>query len=148
MQKKNIALALCNTLLWGVPALYIAVIEVISIGRFISKWSLYSQPFSYIGVDIFFLFMALLVLAAVLCMWMGSRGLKLTSCVYFFALSLFLIPVSFVSASYGSFMNNWMGETVAHEYSSILAILAFPCAGILLSVISFILYYRKSKVES
>ena len=92
MQKKNIALALCNTLLWGVPALYIAVIEVISIGRFISKWSLYSQPFSYIGVDIFFLFMALLVLAAVLCMWMGSRGLKLTSCVFFFCFVFIFNP--------------------------------------------------------
>ena len=144
----SIILSVCTTLLWGVPALYVLVLEFISLGRFISHWSQYSQPFSYLGVDFVFLLFALLVLSAVVCVWIGNRKLKLISSVFFFALSLLLIPISFVSAWYGSFMNGWMGEHVASQFSSLAAVLAFPLAGILLSILSFIKYYREKKTTN
>ena len=139
----SIILSVCTTLLWGLPALYVLVLEFISLGRFISHWSQYSQPFSYLGVDFVFLLFALLVLSAVVCVWIGNRKLKLISSVFFFALSLLLIPISFVSAWYGSFMNGWMGEHVASQFSSLAAVLAFPLAGMLLSILTFIKYYRE-----
>ena len=141
----SIVLSVCTTLLWGLPALYVLVLEFISLGRFISHWSQYSQPFSYIGIDLVFLLFALLVLLAVVCVWIGNRKLKLASSVFFFVLSLLLIPISLVSAWYGSFMNGWMGEHVAFQYSSMAAIFAFPLAGILLSILSFIKYYREKE---
>lgn len=144
----NIVLSVCTTLLWGLPALYVLVLEFISLGRFISHWSQYSQPFSYIDVNLVFLLFALLVLLAVVCVWIGNRKLKLASSVFFFALSLLLIPISFVSASYGSFMNSFTGEHVAFQYSSVAAILAFPLAGMLLSILSFIKYYREKTPKS
>lgn len=139
----SIILSVCTTLLWGLPALYVLVLEFISLGRFISHWSQYNQPFSYLGVDFVFLLFALLVLSAVVCVWIGNRKLKLISSVFFFALSLLLIPISFVSAWYGSFMNGWMGEHVASQFSSLAAVLAFPLAGMLLSILTFIKYYRE-----
>ena len=141
----SIVLSVCTTLLWGLPALYVLVLEFISLGRFFSHWSQYSQPFSYIGVDLIFILFALLVLLAVVCVWIGNRKLKVASSVFFFALSLLLIPISLVSAWYGSFMNGWMGENVAFQYSSLATIFAFPLAGILLSILSFIKYYREKK---
>jgi hypothetical protein len=60
-------------------------------------------------------------------------------------LSLLLIPISLVSAWYGSFMNGWMGEHVAFQYSSLAAVFAFPLAGMLLSILTFIKYYRERK---
>ena len=57
------------------------------------------------------------------------------------SLSLLLVPIFFVSAWYGSFMNGYMGEQVAHQYSSLVAVLAYPVAGVLL----FIQYYREKK---
>ena len=133
----SFVLSVCTTLLWGVPALYVLVLEFISLDRFISHWSQYSQPFSYIGIDLVFLLFALLVLLAVVCVWIGNRKLKLASSVFFFALSLLLIPISFVSAWYGSFMNGWMGENVA-----------FPLVGMLLSILSFIKYYQEKKTAN
>ncbi len=144
----SIILSVCTTLLWGLPALYVLVLEFISLGRFISHWSQYSQPFSYLGVDFVFLLFALLVLSAVVCVWIGNRKLKLISSVFFFALSLLLIPISFVSAWYGSFMNGWMGEHVASQFSSLAAVLAFPLAGMLLSILTFIKYYREKKTTN
>ena len=136
----NIILSVCTTLLWGLPALYVIVYECISLGRFISRWSQHSQPFSHIDVNIIFLLCAILVVAAVVCVWFGNRKLKLASSVFFFVLSLLLIPISLVSAWYGSFMNGWMGEHVASQYSSLAAVFAFALAGILLSILSFIKY--------
>lgn len=144
----NTVLSVCTTLLWGLPALYVLVLEFISLGRFISHWSQYSQPFSYIDVNLVFLLFALLVLLSVVCVWIGNRKLKLASSVFLFALSLLLIPISFVSASYGSFMNGFTGEHVAFQYSSVAAILAFPLAGMLLSILSFIKYYREKTPKS
>ena len=141
----SIVLSVCTTLLWGLPALYVLVLEFISLGRFFPHWSQYSQPFSYIGVDLIFLLFALLVLLALVCVWIGNRKLKLASSVFFFALSLLLIPISLVSAWYGSFMNGWMGEHVASQYSSLAAVFAFPLAGMLLSILTFIKYYRERK---
>jgi len=139
----SIVLSVCTTLLWGIPALYVLVLEFISIGRIIFQWSEYSPPFSYICVNLVFPLFALLVLAAVVCGSIGNMKLKLISSVFFFALSLLLIPISFVSAWYGSFMNGWMGENVAFQYSSLAAIFAFPLAGMLLSILTFIKYYRE-----
>ena len=141
----SIVLSICTTLLWGLPALHVIVLESISIGRFVFHWSQLSQPFSYIGVNLVFLLFALLVLAAVVCVWIGNRKLRLVSSVFFFVLSLLLLPILFVSARYGSFMNGWMGEHVASQYSSLAAVLAFPLAGMLLSILSFIKYYREKK---
>ena len=141
----TIILSVCTTLLWGLPALYVLVLEFISLGRFISHWSQYSQPFSYIDVDLVFLLFALLVLLALVCVWIGNRKLKLASSVFFFALSLLLIPISLVSALYGSFMNGWMDEHVASQYSSLAAVFAFHLAGMLLSILTFIKYYRERK---
>mgnify|MGYP003370947304 CR=1 FL=1 len=141
LERSSIFLSVCTTLLWGLPALYVIVREIISLGRFISNWSLYDSPFSYIGVDLVFLLFAILVLAAIVCVWTGNRKLKLISSVFFFVLSLLLIPVSLVSTWYGSFMNGWMGEQVA--CSSLAVVFAFPLAGMLLSILSFIKYYRE-----
>ena len=141
----SIVLSVCTTLLWGLPALYVIVWEFISLGRFIAHWSQYSQPFLYIDVDIIFLLFALLVVAAVVCVWIGDRKLKKISSVFLFVLSLLLIPISFVSAWYGSFMNNNMGEQVAHQYSSLVSVLAYPVAGILLSILLFIKFYQEKK---
>ena len=143
----SIVLSVCTTLLWGVPALYVIIMELISLGRFIAHWSQYSQPFLYIDVDIIFLLFALLVLAAVVCVWIGDRKLKKISSVFLFVLSLLLIPISFVSAWYGSFMNNYMGEQVAHQYSSLVAVLAYPVAGMLLSILLFIHFSKRRKMD-
>lgn len=89
----------------------------ISLCHFFSNWSKYSQPFIAIEANILFLLVALIIMSAI-----------------FFALSLLLIPISFVSASYGSFMYGFTGEHVA-----------FPLAGMLLSILSFIKYYREKK---
>lgn len=141
----SIILSVCTTLLWGLPALCVLVLEFISLGRFISHWSEYSQPFSYIGVNLVFLLFLYLVLAAVVCVWIGNRKQKLASSVFCFALSLLLIPVSYVSTWYASFMNGWMGEHVVSQYSSLATVLAFPLAGMLLSILSFVKYYREKK---
>ena len=141
----SIVLSVCTTLLWGLPALYVIVWEFISLGRFIAHWSQYSQPFLYIDVDIIFLLFALLVVAAVVCVWIGDRKLKKISSVFLFVLSLLLIPISFVSAWYGSFMNDFMGEQVAYQYSSLVSVLAYPVAGILLSILLFIKFYQEKK---
>lgn len=53
-RRYSLVLSVCATLLWGLPALYVIVWEFLSLGRFIAHWSQYSQPFSYIGADIFF----------------------------------------------------------------------------------------------
>ncbi len=143
----SIVLSVCTTLLWGVPALYVIIMELISLGRFIAHWSQYSQPFLYIDVDIIFLLFALLVVAAVVCVWIGDRKLKKISSVFLFVLSLLLIPISFVSAWYGSFMNNYMGEQVAHQYSSLVAVLAYPVAGMLLSILLFIHFSKRRKMD-
>ena len=142
-RRYSLVLSVCATLLWGLPALYVIVWEFISLGRFIAHWSQYSQPFSYIGADIIFLLFALLVVAAVVCVWIGDRKLKKISSVFLFVLSLLLIPISFVSAWYGSFMNNYMGEQVAHQYSSLVAVLAYPVAGMLLSILLLIKHKEK-----
>lgn len=116
--KKDLLLSICTTLLWGLPALYVLMVEVISLCHFFSNWSKYSQPFIAIEANIFFLLVALIIMSAI-----------------FFALSLLLIPISFVSASYGSFM---YGSTEEH-------VAAYPLAGMLLSILSFIKYYREKK---
>ena len=139
----SIVLSVCTTLLWGLPALYVIVWEFISLGRFIAHWSQYSQPFSYIGADIFFLLFALLVVAAVVCVWIGNQTLKQISSVFFIILSLLLIPIVFVAVWYGAFMNDYMGENVAHQYSSLVAILAYPLAGMLLSILLLIKHKEK-----
>ena len=72
----SIVLSVCTTLLWGLPALYVLVLEFISLGRFFPHWSQYSQPFSYIGVDLIFILFALLILLAVVCVWIGNRKLN------------------------------------------------------------------------
>ena len=141
----SLVLSVCTTLLWGLPALYVIVWELISLARFIARWSQYIQPFSYIDVDIIFLLFALLVVAAVVCVWIGNQTLKQISSVFFFVLSLFLIPIMFVSARYGSFMNDFMGEQVFHQYSSLVSVLAYPVAGILLSILLFIKFYQEKK---
>ena len=146
----NTVLSVCTTLLWGLPALYVSVMEfialIIFLARAISEWSW--DDTDYPLMIILFLLVANLVLAAVVCVWIGNRKLKLASSVFFFALSLLLIPISFVSASYGSFMNGFTGEHVAFQYSSVAAILAFPLAGMLLSILSFIKYYREKTPKS
>ena len=139
----SIVLSVCTTLLWGVPALYVIIMELISLGRFIAHWSQYSQPFLYIDVDIIFLLFALLVVAAVVCVWVGDRKLKKISSVFLFVLSLLLIPIVFVAVWYGAFMNDYMGENVAHQYSSLVAILAYPLAGMLLSILLLIKHKEK-----
>ena len=57
--------------------------------------------------------------------WFGNQKLKLASSVFFFVLSLLLIPISFFSTWY----------------------VAFTLAGILLSILSFIKYYREMLVS-
>lgn len=133
--KKDLILSICTTLLWGLPALYVLMVEVISLCHFFSNWSKYSQPFIAIEANILFLLVALIIMSAIVMIWTGSRKLKLASNVFFFALSLLLIPISFVSASYGSFMYGFTEEHVA----------AYPLAGMLLSILSFIKYYREKK---
>lgn len=121
----SIVLSVCTTLLWGVPALYVIIMELISLGRFIAHWSHYSQPFHYIDVDITFLLFALLVVAAVVCVWIGDRKLKKISSVFLFVLSLLLIPISLVA----------------------VVVLAYPVAGILLSILLFIHFSKRRKME-
>ena len=121
----SIVLPVCTTLLWGVPALYVIILELISLGRFIAHWSHYSQPFHYIDVDITFLLFALLVVAAVVCVWIGDRKLKKISSVFLFVLSLLLIPISLVA----------------------VAVLAYPVAGMPLSILLFIHFSKRRKME-
>ena len=123
--------------------MYVIVLEFISLGRFIPHWSQYDQPFSYIDVDITCLLCALLVVVAVVCVWFDNRKLKLISSAFLFTFSLFLISISFVSAWFGSFMNGYMGDHAAFQDSSIAVVLAFLLAGMLLSILSFIKYYRE-----
>jgi putative effector of murein hydrolase LrgA (UPF0299 family) len=146
-RRYSLVLSVCATLLWGLPALYVIVWEFISLGRFIAHWSQYSQPFSYIGADIIFLLFALLVVAAVVCVWIGDRKLKKISSVFLFVLSLLLIPIVFVAVWYGAFMNDYMGKKVAHQYSSLVAVLAYPVAGMLLSILLFIHFSKRRKME-
>ena len=142
-RRYSLVLSVCATLLWGLPALYVIVWEFISLGRFIAHWSQYSQPFSYIGADIIFLLFALLVVAAVVCVWIGDRKLKKISSVFLFVLSLLLIPIVFVAVWYGAFMNDYMGKNVAHQYSSLVVVLAYPVAGMLLSILLLIKHKEK-----
>ena len=149
-RRYSLVLSICATLLWGLPALYVIVCEFIALGRFIAHWSPYSQPFLYIDVDIIFLLVdiifllfALLVVAAVVCVWIGDRKLKKISSVFLFVLSLLLIPIVFVAVWYGAFMNDYMGKNVAHQYSSLVAVLAYPVAGMLLSILLLIKHKEK-----
>lgn len=141
----SIVLSVCTTLLWGLPALYVIVLESVSLALFISQWSRYSHPFSYIGSDIIFLVFALLVAAAVVFVWIGNRNLKRISSVFFFSLSLLLLPILFVSAWYGSFMNDFVGEAGASQFSPLVAIVAFHLAGMLLSILLFIHNYGEKR---
>lgn len=116
-------LTITTTVLWGLPAGYVFVAEVIMLTHAIESFGS-SFPIEVLFPNFFFLAGSILVILAVIAQWGKNKTRRILGNVLFLVASLILVPIMMLAAAYG------------HSNYSWFVILLYPILGFLLSVLS------------
>lgn len=122
------ALAICTTLFWGIPIIYVMV----QIVRFI-KIGLIPE------FDIWFI-VFLLTIMAVIAQWLKNRTIKIVANAFLISISFLIFIVLLIAAAIGG----WNAMSIP---SLLLITFIYPAVGITLSVWSIINCSRKRKAD-
>lgn len=123
------ALAICTTLFWGIPALYVIVVEIIMICH---KHNHY-YPGMYFP-DIICIFGSLVLIGAIIFQWRKDITMKLAANIILLIFSLVLVPLFLLACAAGH-------QPLIYFYISLF----YPAIGIILSVWSIINCSRNRK---